>query len=220
MKYDDSRIVSRRSILGGSLGASASALFFTPAATAKPGVYGWVGSRSANGWRIGAPSSVFGIEGTNVSVTLASGAPAVVLLHAARRINYELDTLRKGDIVGVSFDRLQVKSPEQSNLLSGTAIHFRPGSFPRGESGNLFPHEIVVLEDIVAESAGVLSWGGHLAVPDQGLIYVSRGPEPTGSVARRVESLDRIDSSEGAGAVDSHHPKRRQAALKARRKRL
>ena len=207
--------VSRRAILS----ASAGAMFFASTATAAPKTaeeHGWSGSRSANGWRIGAPTAEHQIEGTNFTVTLATGAPAIVLLHAARRINYELDTLRVGDIVGLSTDRMSVESPQRSNRLSGTAIHFRPGSFPRGQGNNLFPEEIAVLEDIVAESAGVLAWGGHLTVPDEGLVYITRGPSPTGSEARRIETVDRIDSSRGAGAVDPHDRRGGQVRRKSR----
>lgn len=214
-----SKPVSRRVVLG-ALGAGAGAMILTPAATAAPAAAGpqkWSGSRSANGWPIGAKSTEHQIEGTNFRVTLATGAPAAVLLHAARRINYELDTLRAGDLVGLSTNRV-VESPERSNLLSGTAIHFRPGSFPRGTAQNLFPEEVVVLEDIVAEAGGVLAWGGHLAVPDQGLIYIAQGPSSAGALAGRLDAVDSIDSASGAGAVDAHDPKRRQAAQAFRAK--
>lgn len=215
--------VSRRVILGG-LGAGAVAVATTEGSTAAPGdtaaagaTKPWTRSRSENGWRIGAATREFPIEGTGLTVTLATGAPAAVLLHAARRINYELDTLRTGDIVGLVRDRA-VASPQRSNLLSGTAIHFRPGFFPYGTSGNLFPDETVVLEDIVAESGGVLAWGGHLAVPDQGLVYLT-GPPTPGAAERLAADLfeaDRMDSGGGAGAIDAHDPTRRSAAKKHR----
>lgn len=214
--------VSRRMILGG-LGAGAVAVATAEGSAAAPGdpadsaAKPWTRSRSENGWRIGGKTRTYPIEGTDRTVTLASGAPAAVLLHAARRINYELDTLRSGDVVGLVRDRV-VMSPQRSNLLSGTAIHFRPGFFPYGTSGNLFPDETVVLEDIVAESGGVLAWGGHLPVPDQGLIYLTGSSSP-GAATRLADDLfeaDRMDTAGGAGAIDAHEPGRRSAAEKHR----
>lgn len=211
------RPVSRRLALAGFGAASAAMILTAEAAKAAPRSSKWQGSRSANGWPIGAESQLYAIEGTDHSVTLASGPSAAVLLHAARRVNYEFDTLRVNDVIGLSTSRT-VESPERSNLLSGTAIHIRPGSFPRGSSDNLFPEEVVVFEDIVAEAGGVLAWGGHLDVPDQGLFYIAQKPTSvaTGNLATRYDARDRMDASGGAGALDSHDPGRRRAARKFR----
>ncbi|MFC7490502.1 MULTISPECIES: hypothetical protein [unclassified Knoellia] len=214
--------VSRRVMLGG-LGAGAMALAAAESATAAPltgapsGPKRWTGARSENGWLIGGKTRELPIEGTQFSVTLAVGPTAALLQHAARRINYELDTLRAGDITGVTSDRV-VASPQRSNLLSGTAIHFRPGFFPHGTSGNLFPAEVVVIEDIVAESGGVLAWGGHLEVPDQGLIYVSgsAGTRAVDMLTEDFSEADRMDSAGGAGAIDAHDPSRRNVARRHR----
>lgn len=192
-----------------------------PAAVAAttPTPAGWSSSRSANGWSIGAPSATFRIEGTNHDVTLAIGLTATILLHAARRFNYELDTLRTGDVSGLSTDR-DVLSPERSNILSGTAILIRPDSFPYGTSGNLFPDEIVVLEDIVAETGGVLAWGGHLHTPDQGLLYIDRPPSSPAvqRLARVHDETDGMSVSGGAGQIDAFDADRRREADRHRRR--
>ncbi|MGL5865505.1 MAG: hypothetical protein ACRCYX_06460 [Dermatophilaceae bacterium] len=207
--------MSRRLLLSG-VGAGAVALVAAPHATATtaapPGP--WAGSASANGWQIGGPGAEHRIEGTDLTVVLATGAPAAVLLHAVRRVGYELGELRPGDVVGLVTDR-RVASAERSNLLSGTAIHLRPGSFPRGTDGNLFPPEVVVLEDIVAEADGVLGWGGHLDVPDQGLLYVTAPPASAtiGRLAGDLDRVNRMDAAGGAGDVDAFDPARRTRAL-------
>ncbi|WP_380168362.1 hypothetical protein [Jannaschia sp. R86511] len=148
---------------------------------------------------------------------LADGPAATVLLHAVRRFAYEVDTLRPGDVVSLTPDR-QVLSPERSNLLSGTAVHIRPGSFPRGTDGNLFPEQLTVLEDITAEAGGVLAWGGHLDVPDQGLLYVDVRPSSPAlsGLADRFAHVDRMDVAGGAGDVDVFDPDRRRAATRFR----
>ncbi|MGL5930931.1 MAG: hypothetical protein ACRCY8_18515 [Dermatophilaceae bacterium] len=212
--------LSRRLLLGGvgavALAAAPPATAATP--TAPPSR--WAGATSANGWRIGGPSVEHRIEGTDLTVVLTTGDPAAVLLHAVRRVGYELDELRPGDVVGLVTDR-RVASAERSNLLSGTAVHLRPGSFPRGTSGNLFQHEVVVLEDVVAEAGGVLGWGGHLDVPDQGLLYVTTPPSSAavGRLARDLDQVNRMDVAGGAGDVDAFDPARRRRALAFRRQR-
>lgn len=212
----NSPLLSRRLLLGGfgasvvGLSASASASASAPRSTKGQR---WASARSANGWPIGGPTRTYRVEGSSLDLTLAVGAAATLLIHAARRINYELDTLWPGDLVGLSHDR-NVASAERSNLLSGSAVHFRPGAFPFGTDANLFAEQIVVIEDIVAEAKGALAWGGHLAVPDQGLIYIASAPgaPPSTKAARVIEEQDSMDSSTGAGAIDAFQPVRRRAA--------
>lgn len=207
--------LSRRLLLGG-LGAGAVSLAAASPAPASRLTTDqrWPSTHSDNGWRIGAPTRTHRVEGSSLDLTLADGAATTLLIHAARRINYELDTLRTGDLIGLTHDR-NVASAARSNLLSGSAIHFRPGSFPLGTDDNFFADQIVVIEDIVAEAGGALAWGGHLAVPDQGLIYLSSPPGAASSTkaARKFEEQDSIDSSTGAGTIDAFQPGRRRAAM-------
>ncbi|MCI9887422.1 hypothetical protein JT358_02945 [Micrococcales bacterium 31B] len=170
---------------------------------------------------MGGPTGTYRVEGSSIDLTLAEGAAATILIHAARRINYELDTLRPGDLIGLTHDR-RVASTPRSNLLSGSAILFRPGAFPLGTDDNLFADQVVVFEDIVAEANGALAWGGHLAVPDQGLIYLASAPDSVSSkkAASMFEEQDRFDSSAGAGTIDAFQPARRRAAMAFARKKL
>ena len=221
--------ISRRALLSG-MAASGLAVALVPEAFALPPVPAspiqpsraqrWSGMRSANDWPIGADTTTQLVEGAGIDVTLTTGAPSVVLLHALRRINYELVSLRPGDVSGLQYDR-NVASPQRSNLLSGTAFLFRESFLPYGSTGNLFPDEIVVLEDIVAESRGVLAWGGHLMVPDQSLIYLAKGPTApeVGRLRSHFDMVDHVDASGGAGTVDAYLPERRAAAVRELRRR-
>jgi hypothetical protein len=214
-------ILSRRRVLTVA-GAALVALAVAPRANAAPTPgpttarpRAWNSGRSANGWPIGGATAEHRIEGTDLSVVLAQAPPPAVLLHAVRRVNYEVDTLRAGDVVGLTTDRL-VASPERSNLLSGTAVHIRAGSFPRGTDGNLFPDQVAVFEDIVTEAGGVLGWGGHLSVPDQGLLYLAAPPASRSvvSLAERFGHLDRMNVEGGAGDVDVFDAGRRRAVAR------
>lgn len=217
--------VSRRAVVGG-LGAGLVGLATAAPATARtatsasgePGTATrWTGAHSHNGWPIGGATNEYRVEGSAATVTLAAGAPATLLLHAARRIGYELDMLRAGEVVGVVSDRA-VLSPQRSNLLSGTAIRVRPDFLPYGSTGNLFPQEVVVLEDVVAESGGALAWGGHLDVPDESLVYLAVGPRSrvVRELAATFAAADRMDSAGGVGTIDAHDPDRRAAAKRHR----
>lgn len=84
---------------------------------------------------------------------------ATVLVHVARRFHYEIGDLTTGDICSYITNRVVV-APFESNYLSGTAIAIRPGYYPAGSAGNLFPTELVVVRDILAECEGVVRWGG------------------------------------------------------------
>ena len=212
--------LSRRLLLGG-LGAGAVSLAAAPSAPASRSATDqrWPSTRSDNGWRIGGPTRTHCVEGSSLDLTLADGAAATLLIHAARRINYEFDTLRTEDLIGLTHDR-NVASAARSNLLSRSAIHFRPGSFPLGTDDNLFPNQVVILEDIVAEAGGALLWGGHLTIPDQGLLYLSSasGAASITKAVRKFEEQDSIDSSTGAGSIDAFQPTRRLTAKAFARK--
>lgn len=160
----------------------------------------WMAPLSANGWPLSGRQDAFRVEGAGVDLRLAVGSVSALLLHAARRINYEVDSLRPDDLEGQRTDSW-VESPERSNLLSGTAFLFRQGAYPWGANGNLYPQEVAVFEDIVERSEGVLAWGGHLETPDQGLIYVSTPPADAevSQLARQYTDSDRMDSGGGVG---------------------
>lgn len=99
----NSHKIPRRALLGGmaasglavALAPEAFALPQVPASPIQPSrVQRWSGMRSVNDWPIGAAAAAQTVEGAGIDVTLATGAPSVVLLHALRRINYELVSLR------------------------------------------------------------------------------------------------------------------------------
>jgi hypothetical protein len=85
------------------------------------------------------------IEGSPASVALLAGPVATLLVHVARRFHYGIAALAKDDAVG---------------LADGTALVLRPGAYPRGASGCLFPHEVAVVRDILADCGGAVRWGG------------------------------------------------------------
>ncbi|MET9513847.1 hypothetical protein [Streptomyces sp. NPDC002994] len=205
-------ITSAAGTAGGAvlLGAGSA----TPAA-ATPLVEGatWNGKTSANGWPVIGKGTRHAIEGSPASVTLADGDAAIVLLHVARRFHYEVDALRVGDVTGHSTNPV-VRKDYESNYLSGTAIAIRPGAYPPGITGGLFPHELIVIRDILTELDGTVSWGGDEATaPKESHFQIALNPghPKLKRVAAKLRGWNEKPGT-GAGATDAFAPARRKAA--------
>ncbi|MEU4261868.1 hypothetical protein [Streptomyces sp. NPDC025273] len=209
--------LSRRRVLGaaGSLaGATALGLLdIAPAAAADPtrtdrAATTWRGSRSANGWKILDEAASHTIEGSGRSVRLAGGDSALLLLHVARRFHYEIDQLREEDVTGHTTSR-RVRQPHESNYLSGTAIAIRSYAYPPGVRGGLYPHELVVVRDILAELDGAVAWGGDFVSPQESHFEIGLGPThpKVRGVARKLRAW-RDTPGLGAGTIDAFEPGR------------
>ncbi|MFH8259370.1 hypothetical protein [Streptomyces roseolus] len=153
------------------------------------------------------------VEGSSVAFAVRGGAPATVLAHVVRRFVYEIDsTLRSGDVTGHTSGR-DVAAAFESNYLSGTAIAIRPGSYPLGAKNGLFPHELVVVRDILAECDGLVRWGGDEPTPKESHFQIDVGPEDRRlrALAAKIGQWDRTPGK-GAGTVDAFLPSRQRAA--------
>ncbi|MCE7006079.1 M15 family metallopeptidase [Kibdelosporangium philippinense] len=208
---DGSKVGRRLFLAGVAGGVAATWTAGVPALAAE------VSGMSQNGWAVqpqtaGALAS-HRIEGSNASVTLLSGAVATVLLHVARRFNYEIGTLQDGDVTGYTAAVSGV--PFESNYRSGTAIAIKPACYPAGARGNLFPHEIAAVRDILAECEGVVRWGGDdKKTPKEGHFQIDV-PQGSAALARVAGKIAGWDSSAGQGAgvpADVFAPARRKAA--------
>lgn len=207
-------VIDRRGVLlaGAALGAATalSALPGTAHATPPEGRRR-PGGKSANGWPVLEEAELFRIEGSGRCVRLAGGDAAVILLHVARRFHYEIDQLRDGDVTGHSVTHEGVQDYE-SNYFSGTALAIRPLAYPVGVKGGLYPHELVVVRDILTELDGVVRWGGDLATPKESHFELAYGPghPKMKGVARTIRGWRAGPGSEGAGSVDAFDPERRR----------
>jgi hypothetical protein len=139
-----------------------------------------------------SPLRTFRVEGADLSLDLLPGEAATVLLYVVRRFHYEIETLRKGDVVA---------DP------SGTAVDIRPGWYPAGVKGGFLPYQQVVIRDILAECDGLVRWGGDLAKKPQ----ESRFALATAPAEPRLHALAGRMRRDGAGT-----PSRRVGADMAR----
>lgn len=205
--------ISRRRLLGATAvvtgAAVASALVPSVGHAASPEVRTWRRSRSANGWPVLASADWHDIEGSGQKVALASGDAAVILTYVARRFHYEIDQLRPGDVHGHT-TVAQVAEAYESNYLSGSALAIRPQAYPVGVSGGLYPRELVVIRDILAELDGVVAWGGDFERPKESHFEIAYPPgdRRVSAMAQRISEWTRGPGGKGAGAIDAFDPAR------------
>ncbi|XKK63288.1 hypothetical protein HFP71_12965 [Streptomyces sp. ARC32] len=103
------------------------------------------GRRSLNGWEMEKVTDNRGsiytrpVPGTAVDVKVRMGEVETVLSYVIRRFHYEIDELRRGDVVGWQAPDKVHQRRAESNLASGTAVRIRPGHYPPGLRGGFFP---------------------------------------------------------------------------------
>lgn len=179
------------------------------------------GQFSQNGWEIERVAdnggSVFTrpVPGTPLmGVAVRMGDVETVLVHVIRRFHYEIDELRKGDVIGWRSPSTVHKSLPESNQASGTAIQIRPGHYPAGSTRGFYPQQLMVIRDILAELEGVVRWGGDDLAVDEALFYLDVAPKSSllSRVAKKIWIWN-DQAGKGAGApVDVTSPSRRAAA--------
>ncbi|TQM79867.1 hypothetical protein FHX81_2178 [Saccharothrix saharensis] len=201
---DATRLGRRRflAITGGLVAAASIGVAIAPGASAAP---------PANAPARPDALAAFPVEGSNASVTLLSGPAAVVLLHVARRYHYEVATLRAGDITG--YAEPPAGTPFEADYRSGTAIAVHAARYPAGATGGLFPHELAVVRDILAECEGVVRWGGDSRkTPKEGhfRLDVKPGDPALARVAAKVGGW--AGEPGRAAPADPFTPGRRRAA--------
>lgn len=213
--------IDRRTLLTGA-GATAALLALPAPAVAAPGTVPgaapgarrWDADRSDNGWLIDPDAiETFRIEGSPAAVRLHTGA-AAVLLHVARRWHYEVLPLHGAeDVLGYTADRV-VASAHASNRLSGTALVL-PGA-----SDGLWPHQTVILRDILADCGGTVRWGLDLAPACPSCFQIDVGPDSR-TLRRLTETLGhnaaRRDGPRAGAPDDPASPERRRQALRLAR---
>ncbi|WP_030183929.1 hypothetical protein [Streptomyces violaceorubidus] len=183
------------------------------------------GRPSANGWEmqnaVDADGAVVtcSVPGTGLTVRLRMGDPQTVLVHVIRRFHYEVDALGAGTGPGALLGWTtpsavrDARRPE-SNLASGTAVVIRPGSYPAGVRDGFTGAQVQTLRDILADTEGVVRWGGDDRRPYEGLFYLDVPPDDArlGRVAAKIRSWNEVPGA-GAGVVpDVTEPARRRRA--------
>lgn len=196
--------LSRRSVLISAGVVAGLGVVPRPAAAAGAGPtipkkVAWTAARTQNGWPVLDSGVKIELEGMDGVTRLRSGQVATVLQHVVRRFSYEISELNGSEVHGFRADTA-VAAPFESNYLSGTAVAIQPGLYPTGSTGNLFPLEMLVVRDILAECGGVVRWGGDDPdLPKEGHFQID---VPPGSprLTALVATLNQWGGEPGLGA--------------------
>ncbi|AWT47716.1 hypothetical protein DMT42_21385 [Streptomyces actuosus] len=187
------------------------------------------GRPSANGWQMQKAVDADGdivttsVPGTGLTVALRMGDTATLLVHVARRFHYEVDALGTGgepnSLEGwVAPSAVRDSRRPESNQASGTAVVIRPGSYPVGVRDCFTEGQRLVFRDILADTEGVVRWGGDDRRPYEGLFYLDVPPGDA-RLARVAAKIRRWNEVPGAGAglvPDVTEPARRLRAARYR----
>lgn len=119
---------------------------------------------SYNGWSVGTPGSVIGIQnftvpGTSVVLPIRAGDVANVLTYVAQRFNAEVEPILSGQCWGYSY-RVNVNNPSVwSNHASGTAIDLNSAKHPNGAAATFTPAQTAAVRRILQTCGDVVYWG-------------------------------------------------------------
>lgn len=227
------RPTRRRVLTVGTAIAAGSALWAPGTATAAPApapaaAVGdqrsdtWTARKSANGWPVLDSAPSHRVEGAGgLSLRLAEGAPATVLLYVLRRYCYEVEMLDQIDVAGYTGDKA-VRADLESNQLSGTAFTIKQVHYPlHAPAGNgMSDAQVTVVEDILADCQGVVAWGGEMDPIKQSHFQIDVPPHDS-RLKELVAKINGFDNhpGRGAGAIDAFRPDRVSRARKARNSR-
>lgn len=129
------------------------------------------------------------------------GDPETILIYIARRFNYEVRSLSKGDIAGFR-PMGQLPQGSSTNMASGTAIQILPDTLPIGTKGGFFESELKIIRSILEDCEGVVAWGGDSTRTDEALFEIVRGPhdKSISAVASKIREWNETPN-QGAGNI-------------------
>lgn len=111
-------------------------------------------------------------------------------LRALGRLHYEIAPLDTGEggIIGYQQGH-QIQHEFESDHLSGTAVALYPAAYPAGGSEQLWPHQEVVVRDILLDCDGTVVWGGDLTPAKLSHFALAVGPgQRLARVAARLDT--------------------------------
>ncbi|MFG3018502.1 hypothetical protein ACGFZQ_08095 [Streptomyces sp. NPDC048254] len=92
----------------------------------------------------------------------------------------------------------------------------RPGSYPPGARGGFTAGRQLIIRDIIADTEGVVRWGGDDRRPSEGLFYVAVRPgDPRlARVAAKIRSWEETPGRGAGVLVDMTQPSRKRRAAR------
>ncbi|MCD7445279.1 hypothetical protein K4B79_44755 [Streptomyces lincolnensis] len=190
--------------------------------TGRPSANGWEMEKEIDGDGSIRTTEIMGTRGP-LTVAVRAGDPETVLIHVIRRFHYEVDTLglpgEPQPVEGwTAPSKVRDSRLPESGRASGTAVVIRPGSYPPGARGNFTAGQVLVIRDILADTEGVVRWGGDDRRPYEGLFHLAVGPDDPRlvSVAARIRAWNETPGRGSGVLVDMAQPSRRRRAVRGR----
>lgn len=121
--------------------------------------------------------------------------------------------LTQADLSGYSANR-SIAAAFESNYLSGTALALRPNFYSLGVKNGLFPRDVVIIRDILADCEGVVKWGGDLDPAKESHFQIDVAPNEgkLAAVANKITRWQQLPGQGAGSAVDPFSPNRLRAA--------
>lgn len=141
------------------------------------------GSTSPNGW--GTEKVIDGggniwtrpVPGTpSKGIAVRIGVVETVLIHVVQRFHYDVERITEDGVTGWQRPADVKLRASQGNQASGTAVRIRHDLYAAGTRGNFFGPQVAAIRAILAETDGVVGWGGGDATPDEALFYIAVKP--------------------------------------------
>jgi hypothetical protein len=149
---------------------------------------------SYNGWPVGSPGSVLGVQnytvpGTTVVLPIRAGDVATVLMYVATRFNNEVEALVRGQCWGYDY-RANVNNPSVwSNHASATAIDLNSLKHPNGVAGTFTAAKKAAVRQILAFCGDVVYWGEDYSGTIDGMHFEIDVPPGSASLAALVQRI-------------------------------
>jgi hypothetical protein len=145
------------------------------------------------------------MPGTGFAVAVRIGKVERVLVQVLRRYHYEIAAPSPGEVTGWRAPSDVSLVSAESNQASGTAIAIRAA----WRTGRVFPHQLTVIRDILAECEGVVRWSGDDNRPCEALFStdVPPGDPRLSALAARIRSWNERPDTGAGTHVETFSPR-------------
>lgn len=159
---------------------------------------------SQNGWSVDPPLDNRAVPGTSVKLApgVRAGDVATVLLWVAQQWHQRVEPLEAGTCWGYA-NRSVRGSTSVSNHASATAMDLNAPRHPLGSApaATLSAKQIAEVRKIVAETDGVVRWGGdYTGRKDVMHFEINASPSAVSAVARKLSSPQTPAPTPAAGS--------------------
>jgi hypothetical protein len=147
------------------------------------------GATSQNGWPVDPPRGMRTVPGTNVRVNVANGPAGDVLTYVLSQVDQRVQRLDPNATWGYAHREIR-GGTALSNHASATAVDMNSDQHPLGARGTFTQDQVDQIHQIVAETNGVVRWGGdYRGRADEMHFEIVGTPEEVQAAADRIRLI-------------------------------